>query len=156
MGWPKWVAELADDKLFQSVAGISSVLALLMTLRVWWIARRISEGIAARVRLPALGKALESDLSELNRLNMSNAPAHDIAACLAKCRSRLRSMRQYRSELGNRRFLRAKIALARLLAFWNAESFVHRISRAAYGELLEVVLELEEFSARIPLRGPNG
>jgi len=77
--WPKWVSDIADDKLFQSAAGLASIVALIITYRVWRITRRIAQRIAANVRLPALGRELANDLTELNRLNLTNAPIHQIA-----------------------------------------------------------------------------
>jgi len=149
--WPNWASHLADDKLFQSVAGLASIFALLITLRVWWITHRISQRISANVRLPALGRELANDLTELNRLNLTQAPIYQIAACLAKCRSRLRSIRNYKSNIRSRRWVRLQIWTARLTALVGAEYVVRQISYSVYGELLTVVLEIEDFAARIPL-----
>jgi hypothetical protein len=153
--WPEWVSKLADDKLFQSVAGLAAILALLITFRVWWITSRISERISANVRLPALGKQLANDLTELNRLNLANAPSHEIATCLAMCRSRLRSIRHYKSDIRARRVVRAKISIARLAAMFAVDRVVRSLSYSVYGELQEVVEDIEEFTARIPLRGTD-
>jgi len=149
--WPKWVSDLADDKLFQSAAGLASILALLVTYRVWWITSRIAQRISANVRLPALGRELANDLTELNRLNLANAPVHEIAACLAKCRSRLRSIKNYKSNIRPPRSVRLQIWVARLTALVGFEYMVRQISYSVYGELLTVVLEIEDFAARIRL-----
>ena len=151
--WPQWVSKLADDKLFQSVTGVASILALLITFRVWWITSRISERISANVRLPALRKELADDLTELNRLNLASAPVHGIAARLATCRSRLHSIRLYRSDIRPRRLVRAKISIAGFAAIFGADGVVRPLSYSVYGELQEVVADIDEFIARIPLRG---
>ena len=151
--WSEWVSELADDKLFQSVAGLAGILGLLITFRVWWIARRISERISANVRLPALAKQLANDLTELNRLHLADAASYEIATSLAMCRSRLRSIRHYKSDVRVRRLVRAKISIARLAAMFAGDDFVRSISNSVYGELQEVVADIEEFTATIPLRG---
>jgi hypothetical protein len=154
--WLQWVSKLADNKLFQSVAGISSILALLITFRVWWITSRISERISANVRLPALRTQLANDLTELNRLNLAKTPVHEIATRLATCRSRLRSIRHYKSDIRPRRLLRAKISIARFAAMFGADGVVISLSYSVYGELQEVVADIDEFTARIPLRGTDG
>jgi hypothetical protein len=154
--WPEWVSKLADNKLFQSVAGLASILALLITFRVWWITSRISERISANVRLPALGTQLANDLTELNRLNLTNAPVHEIATRLATCRSRLRSIGHYKSDIRPRRLVRAKISIARFAAVFGADGVVRSFSYSVYGELQEVVADIEEFTARIPLRSTDG
>jgi len=155
--WPRWVSDLADDKLFQSVAGVGSILALLITFRVWSLASRISHRISANVRLPVLGRALRSDLTDLNRLHLAEAPVHDIMACLARCRSRLRSIRRYHnSSVPKRRLLTAEMNFARFMQVLGRERSVRRISRLVYGEMMAVVVDIEEFSARIPLGANDG
>jgi ABC-type transport system involved in cytochrome bd biosynthesis fused ATPase/permease subunit len=153
--WPQWVSQLADDKLFQSVAGIAAILALVITCRVWWITSRISERISANARLPALRRQLANDLTELNRLNLASAPVHEIATRLATCRSRLRSIRHYRSDIRPRRLVRAKISIARFAALFGADGVVRPLSYSVYGELREVVADIDEFTASIPLRGTD-
>lgn len=152
MLWPQWVSDVADDKLFQAVSGLAAILALLITFRVWWITGRIARRISANVRLPLLGRQLANDLTELNRLLLANAPVHQIASSLATCRSRLRSIRQYRSGMRARRWVRAQISLARLAALVGADDMVRSLSRSVYGELQEVVADIDEFAASIPFR----
>lgn len=112
--------------------------------------------ISANVRLPALGKQLAADLTELNRLNLTNAPAQQIGTRLAVCRSRLRSIRRYRSDMRGRRLLIAEISIARLAALVGMESAARRLSSQIYGELQEVVADIEDFTARIPFGAENG
>lgn len=154
--WPSWVTEIADDKLFQSLAGLASILALLITLRIWWITRRIAARISANVRLPDLGKLLAADLTELNRLNLTNAPVQQIGACLAVCRSRLRSIRRYRAGIRRRQWVVLEISITRLAALVGVEPVARRLSYQIYGELQEVVADIEDFTARIPFGAEDG
>jgi hypothetical protein len=152
VSWPKWVSDIAGDKLFQTISGLAGILGLLITLRVWWIANRISLTISANVRLPQLRDQLAADLTALNRLHLTNASVHQIAVSLAICRSRLRSISRYRSGMRPRRWVRIQISIARFAALVGAGRFVRPISYSIYGELQELVADIDDFIARIPLR----
>ena len=150
--WPEWIGEIADDKLFQVLAGLASIVALIITVQVWWLARRIEGRISANVRLPELGSALKLDATELNRLNLSGASAHEIAAQLTECRSRLRSIGYYDAGLRRRRLVNVEISFVRLMALFGRDELVLRVSRSIYGELQEVVADIDEFTARMRFR----
>ena len=148
--WPTWISDVADDKLFQALAGFASILALLITFRVYWLAAQISQRISARLRLPALRNGLANDLAELNRLNFSRASPDLIVACLATCRSRVRAVRRYRSDVRARRWIQVETSMARVLAFFGADAPVRQLSYAIYGQLVEMVADLDDFLARRP------
>jgi hypothetical protein len=154
VSWPKWLSDIADDKLFQTISGLSGILGLAITLRVWWITNRISQTISANVRLPQLREQLVADLTQLNRLHIDdNASVHEIAVSLAICRSRLRSIHRYRSGMGPHRWVRMQISIARLAVLVGAgRRVVIPISHSIYGELQELVADIDDFIARIPLR----
>jgi len=102
------------------------------------------------LRLPALRNGLANDLAELNRLNFSRASPDLIVACLATCRSRVRAVRRYRSDVRARRWIQVEISMARVLAFFGADAPVRQLSYAIYGQLVEMVADLDDFLARRP------
>lgn len=147
--WQQLVS-VADDKLFQFSTGIASLLGLLISVLVWVKTRRIAAEISSRIRLPELAAQLATDLSELNRLNYSHAAANEIAACLAKCSSRLHSIGLYNSAIGGRPTLKFALWTTRRIAFFGWDGATRKLSLFIYAELLIVVEDIGEFKSRIP------
>ncbi len=146
------LAPLAENKSFQSVAGIASILSLLVTGFVALKLRRISAQLIYRQRAGSWQHMLKEEASQLSAL--LNDPAQNratIRELLAESRPTVLALHRCLPHLSFRRMQTARVLgkMSRYLGTGWRRWFARRVvldelPRAIYEEMLEVSQTLKE------------
>lgn len=101
--------------VFNFIAGLSSVVGLVITVRVWWSVRTIAEGYSRQALLPQFQRRLRGFTKNL-KIHEQGKNAAEIRKALVLCRGTLQDLVPHLGRHGKNRALHVMGAIEQVLS----------------------------------------